>query len=312
MRGAVWVGMIIPLILVCSCGKKKCTTPTEPAAYPMRDYFPLNEGDEWTWEVAGDTIAEPFTDGDVNLGEPFTDLNHNGRYDFGEPYEDLNFNGEYDGPYDPWTPGIPYTDRNSNGQYDAPNGKWDPGEFFLDLDSNGICNRATTLTLNGRILYPQNHVMIREGSYTGIFSDGDPGGTWGDEDGFSNDSLGLLWHRHTDPVSSNDLLSTLMPITIANAITQVGDTIINIDTSGVYGWLSVFEAVENLTTPAGTFQDCLKFKSVASGWIGNMAKYNGTSYQWYAKNVGLAKSEGPGEDRHWLLKSAKINGKNYP
>jgi outer membrane receptor protein involved in Fe transport len=93
--------------------------------------------------------AEPFIDGDSIIGEPFTDLNANGRYDPGidqfvfstDPAinQDLNHNGKYDGPdVFPWTPGIPYYDRNGNGLYDSPNGQYDPGEPFTDVNGNGI------------------------------------------------------------------------------------------------------------------------------------------------------------------------------
>jgi len=43
-----------------------------------------------------------------------------------------------------------------------------------------------------------------------------------------------------------------------------------------------------------------------------MERYNGTSYQWYAKGVGLVKSEGPGEGEYWILKSVSVGGINYP
>ena len=81
--------------------------------------------------------AEPYVDGDINLGEPFSDINENGVYDSGERFEDRNGNGDYDGPDDPWSPGIPYYDRNRNGQFDDPNGTWDPGEYYTDMNGNG-------------------------------------------------------------------------------------------------------------------------------------------------------------------------------
>lgn len=96
---------------------------------------------EWkepqAWGTTGIDFAEPYVDGDINLGEPFTDLNKNGLHDLNETYEDLNFNGQYDSFSDPWTPGIPYDDRNGNGQFDDPNGTWDPGEYYVDLNQNG-------------------------------------------------------------------------------------------------------------------------------------------------------------------------------
>ncbi len=90
---------------------------------------------------------EPYIDGDKNLGEPFTDVNQNGRYDRGidvfimssDPSinMDLNRNSKYDGPNDPWTPGIPYEDLNGNGLFDSPNGRYDFGEPFVDINHNG-------------------------------------------------------------------------------------------------------------------------------------------------------------------------------
>ncbi len=94
---------------------------------------------------------EPYTDGDSILGEPYTDLNVNGRYDHGvdlfiksvDPAtnQDLNRNGQHDGPENTlpfeWEPGIPYMDRNSNSVYDFPNGRFDPGEPYLDVNGNG-------------------------------------------------------------------------------------------------------------------------------------------------------------------------------
>ncbi|PWB75469.1 hypothetical protein C3F09_02425 [candidate division GN15 bacterium] len=100
---------------------------------------------------------EPYVDGDSILGEPFTDLNANGRYDPGvdlfvrstDPAtnQDLNRNGRHDGPENTasyqWEPGIPYMDRNGNGIYDAPNGRYDPGEPFLDVNGNGRYDYGT-------------------------------------------------------------------------------------------------------------------------------------------------------------------------
>jgi outer membrane receptor protein involved in Fe transport len=90
---------------------------------------------------------EPYLDGDVVIGEPFTDVNFNGVYDrgidvFTKDYDtlinqDLNHDGLYNGPDDPWSPGIPFEDRNGNGIYDQPNNQYDPGEPFTDVNGNG-------------------------------------------------------------------------------------------------------------------------------------------------------------------------------
>jgi hypothetical protein len=316
----IWVCMVLFLLVTCGCTKKKTTAPIEPTIFLMKDYFPSNEGDEWTWEASSDTVMEPFTDGDVNLGEPFVDLNKNGFYDFGEPFTDSNLNGQYDGPNDPWSPGIPYIDRNSNGQYDPPNGVYDEGEFFIDCDGNGVWNIITTVILSAHIVDSQDSLGIRETKcYRPCEENGPWGGGWLETDAFSNDSLGLRWHGHADTTDTFNFLAGLNPINIASASPNVGEVFITVDTFYVghgtlpiLSWISVFEKVEDITVPAGTFEKCLKFKSLAWGWVGNMYRYNGISYQWYAKDVGLVKSEGPGDGEYRILKSAKIKGKNYP
>jgi hypothetical protein len=314
------------LALFSGCTNKKTTgpadEPNEPAQTVMQEYFPLNYGDSWTWEVTCFQVAEEFVDGDSSLGEPYEDDNHNGRYDYGEFYEDVNYNGKYDSPNDPWEPPIPYADRNGNGEYDLANGTWETGELFLDLDYDGTCDMAYTLTLYASILYPypQDGVITRGGQFLGTFSNGEPGtvwgdgGVWGDADGFSNDSLGLRWHSHIDRISSVDFLGLwCQPITIAKDSIEVGDSVIT-GCSHIWSslWISVFEGTEDVTVPAGTFEDCLKFKFEATDWDHSMQRFNGTSYQWYAKGVGLVKSSGPGKSEYIILKSATIGTTNYP
>lgn len=95
---------------------------------------------------------EPYTDGDINLGEPFIDVNNNGIYDRGidefvmssDPSlnMDKNRNARYDGPNSPWSPGVPYKDLNGNGLYDAPNGRYEFGEPYVDLNHNGKWDSA--------------------------------------------------------------------------------------------------------------------------------------------------------------------------
>jgi len=98
---------------------------------------------------------EPYEDGDINLGEPFTDVNNNGRFDEGidvfvmsadATNQDLDRNSRYTSPLEPWVPGIPYVDRNGNGVYDVPNQKFDPGEKFTDLNGNGVYDYGGTST----------------------------------------------------------------------------------------------------------------------------------------------------------------------
>jgi hypothetical protein len=313
---AISVCAVILCVFMIGCAKKKTTAPTdasdepdEPAQTVMQQYFPLNHGDRWTWEVTWFEMEEEYVDGDSSLGEPFEDKNQNGIFDNGDTYEDLNNNGEYDGPGDPWLPPIPYLDRNNNGQYDSANGTWEVGEFFLDLDGNGVCDRACTLSLHGSILYPYpiNGLIIRGSQFLGVYSNGEPGGVVGPTDKYSNDSLGLRWHEQGAP------FDMCHPLIIAQADPQVGDSTVSLSCRILpTTWISVLEAVEDVTVPAGSFSDCYKFKFIASGWTYGMAKYNGISYAWYAKDVGMVKLEGPTEGEYWILKSATVGGRSYP
>ncbi len=98
-------------------------------------------------DITNIDLGEPYTDGDVILGEPFTDVNLNGVYDAGidifvmavDPSvnQDLNRNSKYDGPKDAWLPGTPFRDLNGNGIYDPKNATFDSGEPFIDLNKNG-------------------------------------------------------------------------------------------------------------------------------------------------------------------------------
>ncbi|HWO58300.1 MAG TPA: carboxypeptidase-like regulatory domain-containing protein [bacterium] len=104
---------------------------------------------------------EPFVDGDVSKGEPFVDVNRNGVWDgpgvlpgypLGEPFTDLSHDGKRQSSEDPWVPGIPFEDLNGNGSYDpgaaSPSGSWsnldenyDIGEPYLDVNGDGERDR---------------------------------------------------------------------------------------------------------------------------------------------------------------------------
>lgn len=98
-------------------------------------------------DVIGEDSAEPYTDGDIIIGEPYIDVDLNGVFN-GPPNDpngpdifvgawDLNHNGRHDGPDDPYVAGVPYRDLNNNGLYDAPDGVYNLGEPFVDLNHNG-------------------------------------------------------------------------------------------------------------------------------------------------------------------------------
>ena len=110
--------------------------PSDGVGGPDSKFNQWKEPQAWG-STGGVDFAEAYEDGDVNLGEPYIDLNKNGMYDFGESFSDLNFNGKYDSPNDIWTPGVPYDDRNHNGVFDYPNSTWDPGEYYVDSNHNG-------------------------------------------------------------------------------------------------------------------------------------------------------------------------------
>jgi len=106
-------------------------------------------------DIVDEHQPEPYEDGDINLGEPFTDVNGNGRYDdgidifvmsSGSDNQDLDRNSGYTSPIDPWVPGIPFIDRNGNGLYDLPNNGYDAGEKFYDLNGNGVYDQGGTST----------------------------------------------------------------------------------------------------------------------------------------------------------------------
>ena len=86
------VGIVISLVLAIGCNNKKCTAPIESSKFLMKDYFPLNEGDKWSWKVPGWIAKNEYVDGDSTLGEPYLDLNQNGVRDVNEIFQDLNGN----------------------------------------------------------------------------------------------------------------------------------------------------------------------------------------------------------------------------
>lgn len=73
--------------------------------------------------------------GSVHLlgdGEPYTDLNGNGKWDGAEPFTDSNGNGK-------WDPGEPFTDLNGDGV-------WNPAEPYNDSNGNGKYDPPLTVT----------------------------------------------------------------------------------------------------------------------------------------------------------------------
>lgn len=84
-------------------------------------------------DTDGDGIPDGIEDANRNGwidGEPWSDLNANGKYDAGEPFTDINGNGVFDrGDGEPLPLSYnPYLGRT------WPNGARDPGEFWTETD----------------------------------------------------------------------------------------------------------------------------------------------------------------------------------
>ena len=307
-------------ILFVSCAEEVTNPPEEKIAYAIADYFPLEIGNEWTWQVhSRDSIPEPYRDGDSCLGEPFTDVNGNGMYDLGidifisdcgSPLnQDFNCNGGWDGPDDcnQTSPGIgAFVDFDGDSVFDEMNYQYDLGEPYLDFNDNGIRDYTNDYDLRMAV----SHSVISYYDGTSYMMLSDSAIVEGFENyeiyyrnGFSVDSLGLRWHYHRSFTGYGNIL--YKPIQIAAESLQVGDnylyTYVDYWTADTFTWISTLTGVEDVAVPAGTFTDCLKFRFHSSGWTGSMAELNGTSYWWLSKDVGLVKVEGP-ETELWVLK----------
>lgn len=324
-------GILIVLLgivfLFLSCAENVTNPPAveNKVTYAIADYFPLQMGDEWVWGVhSRDSIPEPYRDGDSCLGEPFIDRDSDGVYnplidgfysDCGSPLnQDFNCNGTWDGPDKcGQVPDVPFVDFDGNGVFDNPDGNYDLGEPYIDLNGNGV--RDYSKDFNLKMMVNQILHSYFDGTpYKVMLTEYDTVGSIiyriDYHNGFSIDTLGLRWHSHSDFThhsGPNDLLSLLKPIKISAESLQVDDSCVYADTfsADTLVWTSTLIGVENVTVPAGTFNDCLKFRFIASGWTENMAKFNGTSYWWLAKDIGLVKVQGP-ETESWVLKEYNL------
>jgi predicted PurR-regulated permease PerM len=99
----------------------------------------------------GVEVTEPFTDKNKNgrrdPDEPYQDANGNGLFDRGEPFDDVNRNGLCEEAEH-------YSDLDGNGRFDPPedyedrngDGRWTDGEEFLDLDQDGAFTPSESFT----------------------------------------------------------------------------------------------------------------------------------------------------------------------
>ena len=87
----------------------------------------------------------------LGRGEPYTDLNGNGKWDPAESFTDKNKNGK-------WDPGEPFVDANGDGVYT-------PAEPFNDFNGNGVYDPPATQTTVDATLSGGAHVG---NNYSGI------------------------------------------------------------------------------------------------------------------------------------------------
>lgn len=122
------------------------------SAEPFKDTngngrFDVERRENWHFNT-NTNPPEPFHDGDILLGEPFIDMDKDGKYNPAvdrfitcncPENQDLNFNSQYDGPTSAYSPGLPFRDLNGNSIYDPPSGGVrQPGEQFVDVNGNGV------------------------------------------------------------------------------------------------------------------------------------------------------------------------------
>ena len=83
------------------------------------------------------------------------------------------------------------------------------------------------------------------------------------------------------------------------------------------GWevtIDIAEALEKVTTPAGTFDDCIKLTFDQHGLSGGHSYRGGIKYYWFAPGVGIVQMKAPynGDHiSHWALSEYKGTGNGY-
>lgn len=184
--GALMVGGASVVITLFSCAKKSVNN--QDVVYSMQDYFPLSEGNSWTYQINAlqNFWSEPTVDGDISLGEPFNDVNQdgvfepyepfidaigpngeklNGTWDPWEYYEDLNGNGQWDSVLDYWIAcGCPENqDLNHDGRYESPCDGWTQYIPYLDLNGDGDFDPA-----NAAPNYGEPYVDLNGDGYWGM------------------------------------------------------------------------------------------------------------------------------------------------
>jgi len=161
---------------------------------------------------------------DPDSGEPFVDLNGNGRWDagdpllfdsndngtydpergspirrdrpepyidgdrsLGEPFTDVNNNGVWDSRLPGYKFGEPFVDMSENSRYDGPDDPWLLGIPYQDLNGNGVYDRPNFVYDTGE-----------------PFTDFNGNGKWDPADGFWDFGYNqwALWHERDVTIST--------------------------------------------------------------------------------------------------------------
>ena len=120
---------------------------------------------------------------------------------------------------------------------------------------------------------------------------------------WSNDAEGLRVHGFWSPETGS--VSLTPPVKLAEAMAEVGDrleTTFSIDGDS-FAASAELMAVESVTTPAGTFDNCLRFMLHVYP-TGSAPEDFGYETVWFAENVGFVKAQTDG-DAHMPLFSRK-------
>jgi hypothetical protein len=278
-RLAILCAVILLTILACS------DNPADSKAPGTFLDFVHFDGPEYIWlKYAQSDQSFPgewVLNWETSLGEPFTDVDGNGRYDPGIDLhyscdcplnQDLNHNGLYDAPGGPWSPGLPFDDIDGDSVF-----RDNPGDFhyyeaglpFCDFDGNGIHDAVLP---HSYVMLQRRHTMLtaaeelvefyRLDQYYSFTSDSGMTYLLPESLGpalrapvwFRRDSTGIQVHPDYLPEA------VLLPLVGSGSVASADDTLVY-PTSGpdtVYLFRRVITPGTSLTISGVTHRDLLK------------------------------------------------------
>lgn len=167
-RGVCFILAIscLSLIFTATCTQKRTNplseNPSDTLDVALSDYVYVDTTRPFVVHtLASSYTCEPVLAAEKIIGEPFSDINHNGVYDPGVDWfvisndpatnQDLNLNGRHDGPENmtcsQWSPGIPFDDIDGDGEIrcssdsficPAPSDSAARRMPFFDVNHNGV------------------------------------------------------------------------------------------------------------------------------------------------------------------------------